>query len=125
MEKDGHLSFLGIDIRRRPDSSMDHQVCRKPTHTDPYVSSGSHHHPSNIQAVLSTLVHRAKAVCDNLHDELELWENRYSIRQIRRALILAVRTYKSQGKPTSVALLLYVRTTYGRPSRMMAKHNIK
>jgi hypothetical protein len=32
-----------------------------------------HHHPSNKQAVLSLLVHRARALCDHksLHDELE------------------------------------------------------
>jgi len=84
---------------------------------------------SNIQSVLSTLVHRARALYDNLHDELEFlkttfWENGYSIRQIGRAVILAVRTYKSQEKATLIALLPHARMTYGRPSRMLAKHNI-
>jgi len=121
--------FSGIDVYRRPGGSLDHQIFRKPTHTKPYLSPGSHH-PSYIQAVLLTLVHRARTVCDNLHEELDFlkttfWENGYNTYQIRRALILAVRTYKSQEKPTSVALLPYVRTTYGRPSRMLAKLNIK
>ena len=115
IEIDGHLSFLGIDVYRKPDGSLDNQVFRNSTHTKPYLSPGSHHHSSYIQDVL-TLLHGARALCDNLHEELEFlkttfWENGYSIRQIRRALILAVRTYKSQEKPTSVALLLYVRTT--------------
>jgi len=58
IEIDGHLSFfVGIDIYRRPDGSLYHQVCQNPTHTKPYLSPGSHHRPSNIQAVLSTLVH--------------------------------------------------------------------
>jgi hypothetical protein len=34
-------------------------------------------------------------------------------------------TSKSKDKPTSVALLPYVQTTYGRLSRMLAGHNIK
>jgi hypothetical protein len=65
---DGHLIFLGIDIYRRSDGSLDHQVFRKPTHTNPYLSPQSH--PSNIQAVLSALVYRARALYDNPHDEL-------------------------------------------------------
>jgi hypothetical protein len=36
-----------------------------------------------------------------------------------------LRTSKPKDKPTSVALLPYVQTTYGRFSRMLAKHNIK
>jgi hypothetical protein len=36
------------------------------------LNSGSHDHPFNKHAVLSTLVHRARALCDKdcLHDEL-------------------------------------------------------
>ena len=72
-EKDGHLPFLDIDIYRRPDGSLGHKVYRKPTHTNLYLNPGSHHHPSNKQAILATLVHRARALCDNesLHGELE------------------------------------------------------
>jgi hypothetical protein len=57
---------------RRPDDSLDHTVYRKPNHTNHYLNPGSHHHPSNIQAVLSNLVLEARALGDNesLHDEL-------------------------------------------------------
>jgi hypothetical protein len=34
-------------------------------------------------------------------------------------------TSKPKDKPTSVAVLPYVQTTYGRLSRMLARHNIK
>jgi hypothetical protein len=45
----------------------------KSTHTNVYLHDNSHHHPSNKQAVLSTLVHRARALCghESLNDELE------------------------------------------------------
>jgi hypothetical protein len=68
---EGHLPFLDIDIYRRPDGSLGHRLYRKPTHTNLYLNAGSHH-PSNKQAVLSTVVHRARALCDqdNLHAEL-------------------------------------------------------
>jgi hypothetical protein len=63
-EIEGHLPFLDRDIYRRADGSLGHRVYHKPTHTNLYLKAGSHHHPSNKQAVLSTLVHRARALCD-------------------------------------------------------------
>jgi len=44
------------------------------------------------------------------------------IKQTRRVLNRVVRPTKPKDKPTSVALLPYVQTTYGRLSRMLAKH---
>jgi hypothetical protein len=37
----------------------------------------------------------------------------------------ATRTAEDKDKPTSTAYIPYTRTTYGRLSRMLAKHNIK
>ena len=56
MKRDGHLPFLDIDIYRRPEGALGYKVYRKPTHTPLYLNPGSHQHPSNIQAVVSTLV---------------------------------------------------------------------
>jgi hypothetical protein len=71
-ESEGHLPFLDLDIYRRPDASLGHAVYRKPTHTNLYLNAKSHHHPSNKQAVLSALIHRARLLCDDdsLQDEL-------------------------------------------------------
>jgi len=123
MEKDHFPSFLDIDICRRPDGSLAHKVYRKPTHTNLYQKLRLHHHSSNIQAVLSALVQRARAVGDiePLHDELEFLmttsrENGYSLKEIH-ALNPAVRTSKPKDKPTSVTLHPYVQMTYGWLSR--------
>jgi hypothetical protein len=72
-ERDSHLPFLDIDIHHKSDGSLGHKVYCKPTHTNLYLNSNSHHHPSNKQAVLSTLVHMARSLCDqeSLHGELE------------------------------------------------------
>jgi hypothetical protein len=92
-ESDGHLPFPDFDIYRRPDCSLRHKVYRKPTHTNLYLNAKSHHHPSNKQAVLSTLIHRARALCDDDSLQAELVflkdvfkENGYNDRQIHRAL---------------------------------------
>jgi hypothetical protein len=131
-ERDGHLPFLDIDIYCKPDGSLGHRVYRKPTHTNLYLHANSHHHPSNKQAVLSTLVHRARALCDDesLRDELEFLKdtfkrNGYGDRQIRRALDPPKRVTTTPEKPASVALLPFVNTTFNRISHMLSRHNIK
>jgi hypothetical protein len=58
-ERDCHIPFLDTDVYRKPDGSPAQKVYRKPSQTNLYLNSNSHHHPSNKQAVLSTLVHRA------------------------------------------------------------------
>jgi len=52
---------------------------------EPWITS----HPSSQQAILATMVHKARTLCDkeNLHDMLEflkttLKENSYSLKQI-------------------------------------------
>jgi hypothetical protein len=62
-KRDDHLPFLHKDIYRRPDGSLGHKVYHKLIHTNLYLNSGSHYHPpNNKQAILSTLVHRARAL---------------------------------------------------------------
>jgi hypothetical protein len=50
--------------------------------------------------------------------------NGYTTQQIR-ALKLQANTAKTNDKPTSTAHIPYTQTTYGKLSRMLAKHNIK
>jgi len=107
-------------------------VFTRPTHTNFYLHSESHHHPSNIPAVLSTMSHTARPLYDkeSLHDALEFLkttfrENDCTIKQISCVLNPAVRTSKPTDKPTSFALFPYVQTTYGRLSRILAKRNMK
>jgi hypothetical protein len=131
-EEDGHLPFLDIDIYRKIDGSLGHKVYRKPTHTNLYLQQNSHHHPANKHSVLTSLVHRAKTLCDqdSLPQEMEFLTtvfkmNGYSTQQIRRAMVPTTPTSKNEDKPTANAYLPYTQTTFGRLSRMLAKHNIK
>jgi len=88
--------------------------------------------PSCYQSVLTSLIHRAKALCDqdSLPQELEFLttvfkDNGYSPQQIRWAMKPITRTARTDDKPTSTAYIPYTQTTFGRLSRMLAKHNIK
>jgi hypothetical protein len=128
----GHLPFLDLVIYRRPDGSLGHKVYRKPTHTNLYLNAKSHHHPSKKQAVLSTLIHRARALCDEdslqtllvfLRDVFK--QNGYNDRQIHRALNRRPHLPQPDNEPNSVAFLPFVGTVFNRISRLVARHNIK
>jgi len=89
-EEEGHLPFLDTDIYRKTDGSLGHNVYRKPTHTNIYLHHNSHHHPANKQSVLVSLIHRAKALCDqdSFTQELEFLttvfqDNGYNPQQIQ------------------------------------------
>jgi hypothetical protein len=112
-ERDGHLPFLDINMYHKPDGSLGRKVYHKPMHTNLYLNSNSQHHPSNKQAVLSKLVHRARSLCDqeSLHSELEFLrttfrQNGYSKWQIQRALSPPARIAMAPEKPVSVSLSL-------------------
>jgi hypothetical protein len=107
-------------------------VYRKPTHTNLYFNAKYHHHPSNKQAVLSTVIHRARALCDEdslqaelvfLRDVFE--QNGYNDRQIHRALNRRPHSDELDNGPNSVAFLHFVGTIFNRISRALARHNIK
>jgi hypothetical protein len=131
-ESEGQLPFLDFDIYRRPEASLGHKVYRKPTHTNLFLNAKSHHHPSNTQAVLSTLIHRARALCDEDSLQAELVflkdvfkENSYNDRNIHRALNRRPRLPQPDNEPHSVAFLPFVGIVFNRISRVLARHNIK
>jgi hypothetical protein len=102
------------------------------THTNLYLNAKSHHYPSNKQAVLSTLLHRARAFCDedSLQTELVFLkdffrENSYSDRQFHRSLNRRPLLPQPDNKPHSVAFLPFVGTVFNGISRVLARHNIK
>jgi hypothetical protein len=64
VEQQGTLPLLDVLVKRRLDDSLGHSVYKKPIHTDLNLHAKSEHHPSKKRAVLSTLVRRAKTLCD-------------------------------------------------------------
>jgi hypothetical protein len=94
VEKNGSLPFLDVLVSRRPDGSLEHLVYRESTHTELYLHSKSEHHPAQKQAVLTTLVRRARTLYDteSLEGEIHhmkcmLQWNGYNKDHISRALL--------------------------------------
>ncbi|XP_038061747.1 uncharacterized protein LOC119732358 [Patiria miniata] len=58
-ERDGYISFLDVEVSRKPDGSLARSVYRKPTHTDRYLHSNSFHHPRIKSSVNRAHVRRA------------------------------------------------------------------
>jgi hypothetical protein len=122
-----------VGVSRKTDGSLGHKVHRKSTHTNLYLHQNSHHHPANKQPVLASLIHRAKPLCDqdSLPQELEFLttvfkDNGYSPQQIRQAMKPLTRTAKTDDNPPRLHIYIpYTQATFGRLSRMLAKHNIK
>ena len=85
-KEDGSMPFLDTLVTPYTDGSLSTKVYRKPTHIDLYLQWDSHHTIAAKYSVVSTLHHRAKAVCSTqqlLEEEEEkhlqkvLTENKY------------------------------------------------
>ena len=136
-EKNGQLPFLDILIRKKEDGSLGHSIYRKATHTDLYLNNQSHHHPSQKEAVLSTLLHRAKNIPDKesipneiKHLKKAFMKNGYSKHQISMALKRTFRETRGaiqepQDEPIAKALLPYVSTISGKIQRILNRYNVK
>ena len=136
IEKDGELPFLDILVYKKQNGGLGHKVYRKPTHTNLYLNGGSHHHPAQKQAVISSLIHRARNISDdnNLPGELRhlketFLQNGYGRRDIstalKRAFSQTTRNKEEKERPTATALLPYVSTVSGKISRILSRHNIR
>jgi hypothetical protein len=130
---EGHLHFLDLDIYRRPDGSLGHKVYGKSTHTHThthtnlYLITNFHHRLSNKQAILSTLIHRARALCDEDSLQAELVflrdvfkQNGYNNRQNHRAINRLQHVCQQEDRPNSVAVLPFVGPIFNRSSRVLA-----
>jgi hypothetical protein len=134
-ENSGRLPFLDISIQRKKDGTLGHDVYRKPTHTDLYLNAESHHHPSQKNSVLCTLIHRAKSIADEENFPKEIRrlkktfaQNGYSKQQINVALKRTLRpkisTPREDADPVAKAVLPYVSTVSGKISRILRRFNI-
>jgi len=59
-KEEDHFPFLDVDIYRKMDGSLGHRVYWKPTHTNLYLHWNSHHHPTNKQSALASLITEPK-----------------------------------------------------------------
>ena len=130
-EENNSLAFLDVKVIRNHDGTLGHSVYRKPTHTNRYLNANSHHHPSQKQGLIKTLVTRAQRICEPKYIKAEmsllsdaLQRNGYSATAIRKAALpknSAPATEESKGS----AYLPYVQNTTDRIARVLRKHNIK
>ena len=79
--EDGSMPFLDTLITPCSDGSLSTRVYRKPIHTDLYLQWDSHHTIAAKYSVVSTLHHRAKAVCST---QQLLDEEEYHLQKVLR-----------------------------------------
>jgi hypothetical protein len=136
LESNGKLPFLDVLVTKKESGSLGHSVYRKPTHTDRYLNATSNHHPSQKRALIKTLAHRARTICDpeSLDGELghlsgALESNGYTERQIRSVINPRVRPEASEERESSTdsqpkAYLPYLECVTDRISRVLRKEGI-
>ena len=147
IEQNNQIPFLDVLVKKNEDGTLGHQVYRKPTHTDRYLQATSHHHPSQKNSVISSLIYRALTISEpsSLNGELEhlnqvLTKNGYNKKDIIRTTErLKNKISSSTNTETSReeekereeqenkkwTTLPYLQGTTERISRILSKHNIK
>jgi hypothetical protein len=103
------------DYNQKIATLLEEKAYKKPTHISFYFSAKFHHHPSNKQALLSTLLHRIRVLYDEDSLQADLLilmdvfiQNGYNYRQIHRALNRRSHLDQPDNKPSSVAFLPFV-----------------
>uniref|UniRef100_A0A6P7FX31 Uncharacterized protein LOC114331948 n=1 Tax=Diabrotica virgifera virgifera TaxID=50390 RepID=A0A6P7FX31_DIAVI len=93
VESEESLPFLDVLIQKQPPHSFSYSVYRKPTHTNRYLNTQSHHHPAQLSSVVNTLVSRSIRLSDDNHRPSEtnsirqtLLQNGYHKTQINRSI---------------------------------------
>jgi hypothetical protein len=116
-EENIHLPFLDIDIYRKTVVFDTKFTPNRPTQICTYINSPTTTQPTNT--VLSYLIHRARALCDqdSLSQQLDFLtitfkQNGYNDNQIQRAMKPAPHTPKPDEKPTTTAYFPYITNTW-------------
>lgn len=68
LDEDEGLLFLDVLMKRKPDSTLGHQVYRKKRHTGRYLHAELYHHQTQRQDI-----YKARIICEpeRLEDKLE------------------------------------------------------
>jgi hypothetical protein len=144
IEQNNQLPFLDVLVKKNEDGTLGHRVYRKPTHTDRYLHATSHHHPTQKNSVISSLIYRALTISEptSLNEELEhlnqvLTKNGYKSKDIHRtterlknkisnSTNMNTSSEKEEEKEVKKwTILPYLQGTTERISRILGKHNIK
>ncbi|XP_063625255.1 uncharacterized protein LOC134796991 [Cydia splendana] len=128
MECDRSLPFLDVKLRVKPDGTLAHSVYRKPTHTDRYLQASSHHHPRHLQSVVTSLVNRARDLCDAEHIDNELAHVQEALRKNGYLQKIPRTTRKKERHPEvsrQPAFLPYVKGITDKVGSVLKKFSIK
>jgi len=118
VEENSRIPFLDVLLERKSDGSLLHSVYRKPTHTNQYIHTSSHHHSSQKNP-------------DKLEEEkteLEkiFMKNGYATSVIRKSQKQR-RTVNNEdrGNDNLYATLPYVKDITDKIGRILTKKNMK
>ena len=128
IEDNNCIPFLDTLITKPDSGPVQHQVYRKPTHTDRYLHYKSFHHPSVTQSVANTLVRRAYTISDQRHLQMELdhvktalQENGYPPHKMKTTRP----TSSNTDSPQSTVIIPFIGPASFKIQRTLQKANIQ
>ena len=135
IEDGGQIPFLDVLITRKG-NKLSTSVYRKPTHTDRYLPSHSHHHPKMLTGVMQCMGKRAHQICDEDHKQAELHHlekvfiaNGYPERTVKRTFSSADKTREKDASteedPAKPLFLSYVRGVSEKLEKACAPLGVK
>ncbi|KAJ2937676.1 hypothetical protein O0L34_g17486 [Tuta absoluta] len=126
-EQKNQLAFLDILKIKNTNGTISHSVYRKTTHTDRYLNGNSHHHPSQLAAVGTSLFQRARGICDPQHLDNELKHVRRVLHE--NNLKPPRQRHRNRAKPSTVerqpAYLPYLKGITDKIGRILKRASIK
>ena len=135
IEHNDTLPFLDVLITKN-NNTLSHTTYRKKTHTNRYLHATSHHAPSQIQSVASSLIDRSNKLADDDHRSREmsvirnvLSNNGFTKKQIDKAQQRAVETPRTNDHDTrqyvGTCTLPYIKGVTDKLGRLLRNNNIR
>ena len=124
-------AFINIDIYRREDGLLGHTVYKEATYMNLYLNKKLHSYPVDILSVLSTLPHRARAICNQHSLQVDLNTLQSTLRNNRHSQknpVYSISTTEDQTAERSThnnCLPGHAPQHFNCISRMLSKYKIK
>ncbi|KAK5645629.1 hypothetical protein RI129_004093 [Pyrocoelia pectoralis] len=136
LETNNSLPFLDLLITRNNDNNFNYSVYRKPTHTNRYLNANSHHHPTQLNSVMKTLIVRSLRLTEKQNQNYELnnlkiilQQNGYKLHQINNIIRKNLRHKHSEKNNVNddrrVLILHYLKGVTDKIARKFPKNEFR
>lgn len=130
LENNNSLPFLDTLLYKKNNGTFGHTIYRKPTHTNRYLNSESHHHPAQLKSVAASLYYRANKLADreNKNKELKIVKQALQLNGYSGYYRKQIKNKKEMSQDKKIlgsAKIPYIRGVSEKIGRILSKENIR